>query len=1263
MSFVKMPHLDKNGKLFYFTFLIDTGAKVSLIKIPKLKLTDLNFNPHEKMLLHGINKSEPIETAGTITLSIKFHDKHEFNPKFHIIRDNTNIPFDGLIGNDILTAEETEFSYSKNEIKLKSIPFPIKIHFCSNANDAEIYVLQPRSETVIRVNITNGHEVKEGYCCDKTIIDGVFLAKAVLKVQENNTALTTIVNTLEKAVQVNFINLELIPFNETESQVFHVSYDKNKMNSAYRNSILESNLRLSHLNLEEKESVLNLCREFNHIFHLPNDDLTYTDAIQCKIQTTTDIPIASKIYRLPKVHEEEVSKQINKMLKQKIIQPSVSPYNAPLWVVPKKMDASGQRKFRVVVDYRRLNDVIVGQYHPIPSIEEILDQLGHSQYFTSLDLSSGFHQIRMDKDDIPKTAFSTPNAHYEFLRMPFGLKCGPAIFQRLMNNILTGLQGHQCFVYLDDLVIVGSNISDHEEKLKLLFQRLSNNNLKLQPDKCEFMKKEIIYLGHKLSQNGVEPDSAKIESIINFPIPKSSKNIKQFLGLTGYYRRFIPNFAAIAKPMTLLLKKESNFSWGPEQQKSFDQFKHILTTDLLLQFPDFSKEFILTTDASDYAIGSVLSQEVNNKDLPVAYASRTLNKAEQSYSATEKELLSIVWSVKHFRPYLYGRKFKIVTDCRPLTWLFNCKDPSSRLVRWRLKLEEYDYQITYKPGHLNSVADALSRNPVLHIDKCEKTFDNFIKFHYENQDLIEYPILKENIFEHFPNILFFSKDFDESNSFYETLNQIYDLNKINVDNIKLYDIITLKNNNSITYILITHLNYFDKPSSKDIFYTLQSFRTNVAFKTTDTPLYLKNPQHYNPSLKKDIINEMIFYLFEDALKFIIVDSEKIKPHTKEEISKIIKENHSTSISGHPGFSKTYKRIKESFKWQSMKKDIRNFIKTCQKCQENKVNRHPIKAPMQITSTSKQPFEKLFLDIVGPLPLTEFGNRFILTLQDDLSKFSYAYAIPNHEAQTIADKFCEFMLIFGMPKSIVTDNGTDFTSNLLKEVNNLFKIKHITTSLYRPQSNGALERSHSTLKDYLKHFVNQTQDNWDLFVHTAMFSYNTLIHTTTQFTPYELVFGHKALIPSKVTQNPEFLYTYDSYHKQLQLKLNRSYQIARENIEKSKEKSKTNYDKKINNFDFSVGDEVYVLDKSSKPGMSKKLSPNYKGPYKIMKVNANNSVSVKIKNKIVSYHKDLLKPFISDENRCHSTSLVDNDNMVHNRPHDDACSSAISHYSD
>lgn len=1212
-----------------FKFLIDTGANVSLIKLEKLKETQSEYNCSEILTLNGLSANAPVSTIGSIQLPLKVHEL-QFNIKFHIVNVETNIPFDGLIGNDFLRNENAEINYNKLQLKLNSLPCPISLHLNSNPCNSEVYFLDPRSETVIEVEILN-KKIDQGICPEMQVCEGVYLAKSLVKVN-NNKALTTILNTNNQKVKISHIRLVLEPFEENHSFVFNLKSNYNtETYSQDRIKLLKENLRLEHLNDEEKSSILDTCSEFNDIFCLPNDQLTCTKTIQHGISVTDPTPINSKVYRYPEVHKTEVDKQIKKMLKQGIIRPSVSPYCSPLWVVPKKLDATGERKWRIVIDYRKLNNVTVGDSYPLPNIEHILDQLGHSQYFTTLDLASGFHQIEMKPEDISKTAFSTPFGHYEFTRMPFGLRNSPSTFQRLMNTVLTGLQGLQCFVYLDDIVIYASTIDQHSEKLRSVFNRLRSNNLLLQPDKCEFMRKEVAYLGHVISSEGVAPNPEKIKAIATYPAPKNEKQIKQFLGLVGYYRRFIQNFSSIAKPLTSLLKKDTPFTWTQQTQEAFESFKTILTTQPILQYPNFKEKFLLTTDASDYAIGAVLSQGETGKDLPIAYASRTLNKAEINYSTTEKEALAIIWATNHFRPYLYGRKFTIFTDHRPLSWLFNCKNPSSRLLRWRLKLEEYEYDIRYKPGRINSNADALSRNTILVTrDQFNNTYDDFIKFHYTNSTIPSIEIIKDDIFTKFPNILFYSKDLDENNIDFESLRSVHDLGPISNKEINLHDTLSLKNNkNQTTFLSIAKLNHFDKLEYKDLFYTLQNLKQKLV-KLKINKVYMKNPVKYNPNLKQEVLNKMIAFIF-DKITVILINKQKIEPTDKNDIKKILEENHNSSISGHSGYIRTYKRIKENYKWPHMKNDIKKFIRSCQSCQINKSNHKVVKAPMEITTTSERPFQRLAIDIVGPITLTENGNRFIVTMQDDLTKFSYAKPVPNHEAITIANCLLEFITIFGIPESLLSDNGSDFCSEVIKELNKLFKIKHVFSSPYHPQTNGALERSHQTLKEYLKHYINQNQTNWDEYVQLAMFTYNTHIHRSTNLTPFELVFGHKAFIPKSICEKPEFRYSYDDYYSSLKSKLNKAHEIARERLVESKEKSKQYYDRNAKEISYKINDLVYILNKNIKPGLSKKLLPNYKGPYRITKVNKNKTVEVEIKtNKRATYHINLLKPFVSDD---------------------------------
>lgn len=1122
-----------------------------------------------------------------------------------------------------------------------------------NLNLNNSILLKPRTETVVNVQILNS-EISEGICPEIEILQGVYLCPSIVKVN-NNHAITSILNTTEKSVKINEIKIKLEELNHISENNEYYNIRKISQNNfrPERLQQITQLLRIDHLNEEEKQTLIDICHEYNHIFHVKGDTLTHTNAIEHEIPTSSQTPINTKSYRYPQVYKEEVDRQIKKMLEDDIIEPSSSPWNSPVWVVPKKLDASGERKYRIVIDYRKLNEISIGDSYPLPLIHEILDQLSHAKYFSVIDLTSGFHQIKMSPKDAPKTAFSTPLGHFQFKRMPFGLRNAPSTFQRLMNKILSGIVNYRCFVYLDDIVIFGDTLEVHNKRLKEVFERISQFNLKIQPDKCEFLRKEVMYLGHLITENGVKPDPKKVTAVLNYPTPKTPKDIKGFLGLSGYYRRFIKNFSSLTQPLTQLLKKDQPFVWTSTQQNSFDILRKILTSEPLLQYPDFEKPFYLTTDASNLAIGSVLSQGNLPNDLPIAYASRTLNKAESNYSTTEKELLAIVWSVKHFRPYLYGRKFFILTDHKPLTWLFNVKDPGSRLVRWRLLLEEYTYKILYKPGKLNQNADALSRiqiqdeieNPInsdqlINSNEALINVTNATTYHDFLEQTKHTIIINNNIIETSEDILknpnniaiFISQDLEYHDKFLNKFKLKFDHSDQLKDKVQLGNIEFIKTDQLSIFYCIYKLNYWDSSTYEEIFNMLNKLKQILL----ENKIYDINIPKIGTNLDKlkwYKIRLIIRFVFKDSNISVKIHHNNLIEPKPEEIQTILKENHSNPISGHTGFHKTYNKIKQHYKWKNMKQNIKSFIKNCESCQKNKLVRTKNKKPMEITTTSSKPFERISLDIVGPLPLSESGNKFILTLQDDLTKFSQAYPIPNHEAVTIAKNLVEnFICKFGIPDSILTDQGKDFTSKLLQEISKLFKIKQINCSAYHPQSNGALERSHLTLADYLKHYVNDKQTDWDNWLNFAMFSYNTSIHTSTKFSPFELIFGIKPNLPSSITRTPEFKYTYDDYVSELTLKLQKSHEIAKQNLIESKEKNKTYYDRNIKNIEFKVNDKVYLLNETQKPGHSKKLTQNYTGPYIITKINSPVNCTILVKNKPIVVHTNRLKhAFVSGTN--------------------------------
>lgn len=742
----------KNG---FNKFMLDTGAEISIIKINCLKNPN-KINVNDKRIIAGISGTVNC-TLGSITSKwITPELDKEISLKFHVVGNETNIPTNGIIGRDILwntsvidTINKIWLIINKENNTLQgTIPFCFEstsskkdshwkknIEKKSNARVSVLDIIPKRVNFIAEIDIPDLECNDEIIITSQEIIEGVFLAKSISKVNEKNKVRIGIMNNNEHEVILpefdliyeNFNTFEIIYIDEniTSNDIFSVNVlEEIDSNIRNRFKLLEQSIKLGvDLNPEEKYAILSVCKSFHDVFFLENDKLTYTDVLNHTIPIHANHPaINQKNYRLPQIHRDVINEEVKEMLKNDIIVHSKSPWNSPLLVVPKKPGPDGEKRWRVVVDFRKLNQITIKDAFPLPRIEEILDQLGHSRYFSTLDLASGYHQVLVNKNDREKTAFSTGLGHFEFKRMPFGLTGAPATFQRIMNFILTGLQGIDCFVYIDDIVIYGKSLEQHNDRLSRVLSQIRKHNLKLQTEKCNFLCREVVYLGHKCSNEGALPDPRKIECVKNFPVPKTIRQVQSFLGLANYYRKFIPDFSSIAMPINKLMRKDVKFVWTEKCQKAFEKLREILVSPEILIYPDFNQPFILTTDASNEALGAVLSQGKIGSDRPISYASRILKCSEKNYSTTEKELLAIVWAVKNFRPYLLSRKFTIYTDHKPLKGIFNVKDPSSRLLRFHHKLSEYSYDIEYKPGKYNINADVLSRIP--NDSQILKTNDN-----------------------------------------------------------------------------------------------------------------------------------------------------------------------------------------------------------------------------------------------------------------------------------------------------------------------------------------------------------------------------------------------------------------------------------------------------------------------------------------------------------------------------------------------------------
>ena len=462
----------------------------------------------------------------------------------------------------------------------------------------------------------------------------------------------------------------------------------------------------SELDVEQRAKVRALLVRHRGILSTGDHDIGRTNLVEHRIDTGDARPIRQPLRRQTFEHTKFIREETDEMLRHGIIEPAASPWASNV-VLVKKKDGT----LRFCVDYRRLNAVTYKDSYPLPLIDNCLNALSGSSWYSTLDLRSGYYNIPIAEEDRDKSAFITQGGCFRFTVMPFGLTCAPSVFQRLMDIVLCGLSYMTCLVYLDDVIVFGRSFDEQLERLEQVFDRLAHANLKLKPSKCSLCQRSVDFLGHVVSADGIAMQDAKISAIIDWPPCKNVGEVRAFMGLTGYYRRFVQNFSVIASPLYSLMKKNVEFEWMTECQEAMNELKSRLVSKPILALPMSEGRYILDTDASDYGLGAVLSQEQDGIEQVIAYASRTLNKTERKYEMTRKELLAIVYGLKQYKQYLLGRHFVIRTDHAALTWLRRTAEPMPQLVRWLTFIEQYDYEVVHRSGTQHGNADGLSRRP------------------------------------------------------------------------------------------------------------------------------------------------------------------------------------------------------------------------------------------------------------------------------------------------------------------------------------------------------------------------------------------------------------------------------------------------------------------------------------------------------------------------------------------------------------------------
>ncbi|GFU88767.1 retrovirus-related Pol polyprotein from transposon 412 [Trichonephila clavipes] len=997
---------------------------------------------------------EKIDIHGKLKVKIKFGDTTYQHAVY--VADIAD-PF--ILGLDFLKEHGFTLDFNKNELR--------SIH-----EEVTIFKIKHRTESIRQVtaneNITippRTEIIVPGYIGNDVSFNSGLIGTAENKANGLLIA-STLVDLSRKTIPVRICNVTEKPrvFQKGEvlatcSPVTCVCKSSSLLLSNSPQQLTPDLLENAELSPNRKAPQKDCSKNLKTCFLETVAILAITTVTQHRIDTADHPPIKQHPRRLPFAKQEEVGTLLREMQENDIIEPSSSPWASPIVLVRKK---DGSTRF--CVDYRKLNDVTKKDSYPLPRIDDTLDTLSGHKWFSTLDLKSGYWQVEIHPEDREKTAFTSGQGLWQFKVMPFGLCNAPATFERLMETVLKGLTFEACLIYLDDVIIGGRTFEEHLQNIRKVLSKLSDANLKLNPSKCKFFQKEVNYLGHIISAEGVRTDPEKVSAVKNWKRPENLRELRSFLGLCTYYQKFVKGFSNIARPLHKLTESKQKFQWTKECEDSFLQLKEALTSSPILIYPQPDKPFILHTDASNESVGAVLSQEIDGQERVVAY-----------------------WS---------------------------------QVARWIQRLNEYYFDIRHRKGSSHGNTDALSRRPCpencRHCSRVETKYDYAIRQITTSTATPPDPWSDE---------------------------------KVREDQMADPDIKPL-------------IEFMESSSNKPSWQDISAYSpTTKQYWALWNSLHLRNGVLYRK------------FESEDGKTF---RWQLVLPRSR--IPEVLKELHGSPTGGHFGVMKTLHRVRERFFWGKVRADVEQWCKSCDACSARKGPKIRSRGKLHRYNVGA-PFERIAFDILGPLPRTVSGNKYLLVVMDYFTKWPEVYPIPDQEAPTVAEAVVQHWISrYGVPLQLHSDQGRNFVSAVLKGVCELLGIDKTKTTPLHPQCFLA-----------------------EIFVSLC-----------------DLLFGRPPDTPS----SPE------EYVQNLQARFEDVHNLARERINLRTEKMKTRYDTKATGHQFKEGDKVWFYNPTRRKGLSPKLQSHWDGPYTILKII--NDVVIRIRKSTNSkprvVHYDRLAPY-------------------------------------
>ena len=1159
-----------NGKPCEIT--VDTGSNISIVRPDVLSGVNQELiQPVNSCLRTVTGERAPIHGKGQLQLGIG----SLVVPQELWVAD---IHDECILGLDFLQSHDCQVNLKDEALIIGETEVPLKRSSASQEPTCYKVVLTegvslpPLSETVVPVRMdgTEAHyrwgvlEQAEA----SSSLDGLLIARTLVDLQRKQIPLR-VMNLSHQQQKVNK-GTELACCKAVNS-VFSSRFETDREISGCAQSMetmkkLPTHLKelydhsIAGLAESEQQEVHKLPCKFSDISAGPHD-LGCTDLIKHSINTGEAAPIRQSPRRPPLAKREEADRAVQEMWKHGVIEPSASPWSSPVVLVSKK---DGSTRF--CVDYRKLNDVTRKDSYPLPRIDDTIDALSGAEWFSTLDLKSGYWQVQLDDHAKEKTAFSTGNGLWQFKVMPFGLCNAPATFERLMEQVLIGLPVSVALVYLDDIIVPGRSFPQQITNLHLVFERLRKAKLKLSPKKCVLFQRKVKYLGHVVSKEGISPDPVKVEAVKSWPSPTTATEVKSFLGLCSYYRRFTPSFADIAHPLHLCATTVP-FVWTAEAEDAFQRLKVALTEAPILSYPSLDALFVLDTDASSTGIGAVLSQQFpgEEQEKVIAYFSCALSPAERHYCVTRRELLAMVKAIRHFRAYLYGRRFLLRTDHSALRWPLNFRHPEGQFARWIECLQQYDFSVEHRPGSKHGNADALSRRPCLG-DICK---------HCDRMESLEQSRMSKEQAQ------------TQTVSTDPRIPHVAALNLSSIKNVENRSPEELRQAQLCDRDLKPVLDWMEKKKDRPPW-------EEAAPHSQFTKIYWAQWQ----SLK--LVNGVLYRFWETPSGDAII-KQLILPESLR--SEVLQQLHDTRTAGHLGVAKTLGRVRERFYWVQCRRDVQEWCRNCDLCAQKRGPQKKVRAPLGSYNVGS-PMERIAIDVLGPLPTTEAGNKYVLVIADYFTKWVEAYPIPNQEALTVAELLVkEFICRFGAPLLIHSDQGRNFESALFAEMCQLLGIKKTRTTPYHPQSDGMVERFNRTLEMQLSKFADYNQRDWDQHIPFLLMAYRSAIHDTTGCSPAKMMLGRELKLPIDLMfgrPEEELPQTATDYTSALQERLERVYDFARAHLRVASDKMKQRYDLPLQCPQLEAGDAVWLYNPQRKKGLTPKLQRPWEGPYTVIK---------------------------------------------------------------